>query len=112
MIDLTLSQVAGTLVISTGLVLSQKLASAQDAIRARSSQKAVAMDLGISESRLTRKLQADSDAVLNMRDLDRMDEDIQREFHIRELIRLGVPEFFDRAVKVVAKVRRVQQRSA
>lgn len=107
--DLTLAQLAGSLVLGTGLVLSQKLASAQDAIRARSSQKAVAMDLGISESRLTRKLQADSDAVLNLRDLDRMDEDIQREFHLRELIRLGLPESIKRSLKIAAKVRQLER---
>lgn len=110
--DVTLGQIFGSMVLGTGLVLSQKLGSAQEAIRHHASQKAVAHDLGISESRLTRKLQADSDAVLNLRDLDRMPEDIQRDFHFRELLRLGLPEYIDKAVTVAAKLRHFNKRSA
>lgn len=105
----TLGQFVGTLVLGTGLVLSQKLGSAQDAIRHRSSQKAVALKMGISESRLTRKLQADSDTVLNLRDLDRMDDEIQRDFHFREVLRLGLPHYVEKAVHLAAKLRHLKR---
>ena len=100
--------VAGCL-FGGGFVLAQKLANAQEAIRRHSSQKAVAVKMGISESRLTRKLQAESETVLNLRDLDRMDEDIQRDFHFREVLRLGLPDYINKAVNVAAKLRQIRR---
>lgn len=99
------------LVCGVGMALSKKLENAQRAIKLHGSQKALAMDLGVSESRLTRKLQADSGAVLNLRDLDRMPEEIQRTFHFFEVLRLGLPELIDKSVDVAGAIRR-QRRKA
>lgn len=97
------------LVGGCGMALAKKLESAQKAIRLHGSQKALAMDLGVSESRLTRKLQADSDAVLNLRDLDKMPEDVQRTFHFFEVLRLGLPDLIDQSVDLAGAIRRLRK---
>lgn len=97
---------------AAGLVLSQKLGSAKTAIARCGSQKAVAVDMGLSESRLTRKLQGDADAVLNLRDLDKMPVPVQQHFHFLEVLRLGLPSEIRHALKIARVIRRVQKRSA
>lgn len=96
----------------SGLVLTQKLANAQKAIQRHSSQKAVAVDARIPESRLAAKLNATGDAVLNLRDLDKMPEEIQRTFHFLEVLRLGLPSEIRMSLKIASVIDHEQKRSA
>jgi hypothetical protein len=58
----------------TGLVLVEKLANAQEAIRRHGSQKRVAIEARIAEPMLARKLRPAraTDPVLNLRDVDKL----------------------------------------
>jgi hypothetical protein len=101
--------VATACYFGSGLVLSAKLDSLKGAIHEHSSQKAVAIKVGISETRLCRKLNPESDGIANLRDLDRMDEEIQREFHFREVCRLGLPLRRREALKIARVIQRVRR---
>lgn len=102
-----------SIALGAGLVLQQKLANAQEAIRRHGSQKAVAIDAHIPETRLAAKLRARGADVLNLRDLDKMPVPVQQTFHWLELIRLGLPEEVTKTEAAMRVVRRVlHKRSA
>lgn len=92
------------------LVLSEKLGSAKQAINRHSSQKAVAIESGIPEHQLSRKLQGTPEAVLNLRDIDKMPTEVQRTFHFLEILRLGLPVEMLKAKPLLRAFRRVQQK--
>lgn len=82
------------------LCVAQKLATLKMAIRTEAdSQKAVAIDAGIDEGQLSRKL-ADTEA-LTIRDLDRFPEPVQAAWHLEELARIGLPERVKRYLPIL-----------
>jgi hypothetical protein len=100
------------LYVSAGLILTQKLGSAQEAMRRYGSQKRVAIDAALPEAQIARKVNParDTDPVLNLRDLDKMPVPVQQTFHFLEVMRLGLPVEIRRAVKIARVIRRVQKR--
>ena len=77
----------------------QKLATLKMAIRCEAdSQKAVAIDAGMDQSNLTRKLQGNEPLTLS--ELDRFPEEVQRAWHLEELSRMGLPARAKRWIKV------------
>jgi hypothetical protein len=106
----SLKPVAASMVFGGGLVLSQKLGSAQEAMRRYGSQKRVSIESHIPEAQLSRKVTASADAVLNLRDIDKLPVPVQQTFHWLEVLRLGIPEEAKQTAKAVRVFKRVQQR--
>jgi hypothetical protein len=105
--DLTLA-----LYVSAGLILTQKLGSAQEAMRRHGSQKRVALEASIPEAQLARKVNPsrENDPVLNLRDLDKMPVPVQQHFHFLEIVRLGLPSEIKQALKMARAIKRVAHR--
>lgn len=106
-----LGQAVLTIAAGSGLCVLQKLATLKMAIRTEAdSQKAVAIDLGIHESNLTRKLQGKEP--LTLCELDRLPEPVQAAWHLEELSRLGLPERVKRYLPILRALDGVNKRSA
>jgi hypothetical protein len=99
------------LYVSAGLILTQKLGSAQEAMRRHGSQKRVALEASIPEAQLARKVNPsrENDPVLNLRDLDKMPEDVQRTFHFLEVLRLGLPGEIAQSLGIASVIERVRR---
>lgn len=96
---------------AAALCVVQKLATLKMAIRIEAdSQKAIAIDAGMDQGQLTRKLQ--DKEPLTLRDLDRFPEEVQRAWHLEELARMGLPERAKRWLKVARELDSLSQRSA
>lgn len=92
-----------------GGAVVQVLGSMRQAIREEAdSQKAVAIDAGMDQAQLTRKLHHQERFTFD--DLDRMPVPVQQAFHLAELIRLDLPKRMARMVAVAGAVQ--QKRSA
>lgn len=94
-----------------GLCLTQKLAAVKMAIRTEGdSQKAVAIDAGIDQAQLTRKL---SDAEpLTFRDFEKLPEEVQRAALLEMLAQMGLPQRARRWMKVGRVVEMRERESA
>lgn len=98
-------------VFTSGYCVLQKLATLKMAIRTEAdSQKAVAIDVGIDQSNLTRKLQGKEPLTLG--ELDRFPERVQAAWHLEELARLGLPERVKRYLPILRALEGDQKRSA
>jgi hypothetical protein len=84
----------------SGLCVMQKLQTLKMAIRTEAdSQKAIAIDAGIDQAQLTRKLQ--DKEPFTFRDLDKFPEPVQAAWHLEELARIGLPERVKRYLPVL-----------
>lgn len=98
-------------IFAHGAVVLQKLATLKMAIRTEAdSQKAVAIDAGIDQSQLARKL-CDKEP-LTLRDLDRFPENVQAAWHLEELARLGLPERVKRYLPILRAFEGAGKKSA
>jgi hypothetical protein len=99
------------LCLGTAGCVMQTLGSLRVAIREESdSQKAIAYEIGMDPAQLTRKLQ--NQEPLKFEEFARLPENVQRAFHLAELIRLGMPTRVQKLVAVFRAVYGEQQRSA
>lgn len=106
-----LAQVVAALTFLGGGAVAQKLLTLKMALRAEAdSQKAVAIDAGIDQSQLARKLQ--DKEPLTLRDLDKFPEEVQRAWHLEELARMGLPARAQRWLSVARVIEARQKRSA
>lgn len=99
-----------TLVTVSGLCIVQKLSAVKMAIHTESSQKAVAIDAGIDESQLARKL--NNHAPFTFENFDRLPEEVQRVALLEMLSQMGLPERAKRWLSVVRELDAHKQRSA
>lgn len=105
------AQLFMALVSFGGLCVSQKLATLKMAIRVEGdSQKAVAIDAGIDEGQLSRKLA--NQEPLTIRDLDRFPEPVQAAWHLEELARIGLPDRVKRYLPILRALEGDRKRSA
>jgi hypothetical protein len=90
-------------VFTGGVCVVQKLATLKMAIRSEAeSQKAIAIDAGMDQSQLARKL-SDKEP-LTIRDLDKFPEAVQAAWHLEELARIGLPERVKRYLPILGAV--------
>lgn len=93
------------------LCVMQKLGTLKMAIRTEAdSQKAVAIDAGISEPSLARKLNHQQPLTLD--ELDAMPEEVQRAWHLEELARMGLPQRARRWLSIARVLEGREERSA
>jgi hypothetical protein len=93
------------------LCVVQKLAAVKMAIRAESdSQKAVAIDAGIDQGQLSRKLSHQESFTFD--DLDRLPLDVQRAALLEMLTQMGLPERVNRWLSIARVVDTRRKQSA
>lgn len=98
-------------VFTGGLCVMQKLGTLKIAIRTESdSQKAVAIDAGIAESSLTRKLK--NEERMTVEDVSKLPEEVQRVWHLEELARMGLPQRAKRWLSIARALDVDEKRSA
>lgn len=100
-----------TVMFSSGVCVLQKLATLKMAIRVEAdSQKALAIDSGMDESQLARKLS--DKAPLTLREIDRLPEEVQKHWHLAELERMGLPARVQKWVSIARAVEAREKQSA
>lgn len=93
------------------LCITQKLATLKMAIRTEAdSQKAVAIEAGITEPSLARKLNHQQPLTLD--ELDKLPEEVQRAWHLEELARMGLPQRAKRWLSIARVLEGREERSA
>lgn len=104
-------QMLAGIVFTSGYCVLAKLATLKMAIRTEAdSQKAIAIDAGMDQGQLTRKLQ--DKEPLTLRDLDKFPEPVQAAWHLEELARIGLPERVKRYLPILRALEGDQKRSA